>query len=856
MTQRARMRPVPGKSISRSRIDLHPRAVALAVSAALAAAPLAYAADASAPAKDPSALEDIVVTAQKRTENLQDVPLSIQALGTEKLEELHIQNLDDYVKFLPTVSYVRSQGQGGNGQPGTSHVYMRGVVSGGDGNHSGSLPSVGIYLDEQPVTTIDGSLDIHVYDIERVEVLAGPQGTLYGASSESGTIRIISNKPDPTKFSAAVDVQANKVQHGGIGHVEEAYVNVPIASNVAIRLVGWNEHDAGFISNIPGTNISAGFKDGVRTFPTWNSPPPLGVGTGAFPGTVGAGAISNAAYVKDKYNTVDVSGGRAALKVDLFDSWTITPTIMAQDTQTKGFFGFDPSLGDLKVTHFGPEHSKDSFAQSALTVEGRVHDFDIVYAGAWMKRDAHSVADYSDYSFFYDKLHGSGAYFLDNAGKVIDPVQLIYGDDWYSKLSHEIRVSTPKSYPVKATVGAFAQRQVHEIYQNYLVPGFGGDGLATSLSVPGWSQTLWLTDEERVDKDRAVFAQATWDINPHWGLTGGWRQFWYDNSLQGFYGFNANFSGHQGTATCGPPGSTVGNPTYAPFHGAPCTDLNGDTKGSGHVPLLTLTYFGDDDAMIYATASKGFRPGGVNRARNPGSSSVIPPYAAEYLLNYELGWKSRWANRHVRWNGAFFAERWNDFQFSYLVPPNSLTAVSNAGKAAINGVESEVEWAAGGGVSLSANATYIDGKLTQDYCDGGCAPHTIPGASGTLWAAEGTRLPVAPHFKGNLIFRYAFSTDSWKGNFQFDFTTQTDSTATLKTAQSNALGVQPGYSSYGVSGGASRGGFSWEVFVSNLLDKRAEITRFAECDPVAACSQIYSIPTQPRTFGIKLGQKF
>jgi len=845
MTQRARMRPVPGKSISRSQFELHPRAIALAVSAALAAAPLAYAADADAPAKDTGALEDIVVTAQKRTENLQEVPLSIQALGTEKLEELHIQNLDDYVKYLPNVSYVRSQGQGGNGQPGTAHVYMRGVVSGGDGNHSGSLPSVGIYLDEQPVTTIDGSLDVHVYDIERVEVLAGPQGTLYGASSESGTIRIITNKPDPTKFSASYDLQVNQVAHGGIGHVEEGYVNVPLFEHAAIRLVGWNEHDAGYISNVAGSSVPGGIVNGVRVFPSWNAANGGG-------GVVGAGAISNAPYAKDKYNTVDVAGGRAALKVDLNDSWTVTPTFMAQDTRTNGFFAYDPSVGDLQVVHFGPEHSKDSFAQSALTVEGKVHDFDIVYAGAWMKREAHSAADYSDYAFFYDIGNLSskfGNLFVDNANRVIDPVQEIYGDDWYSKLSHEIRVSTPKRYPVKATVGAFTQTQVHDIYQRYAVSGFNGDGLATSLSVPGWFQTLWLTDEQRVDKDRAVFAQATWDMDPHWAVTAGLRQFWSDNSIQGFYGMNSTIGlSSVGTATCGPPGGAL-DPNYRPFHGAPCTNLDGEVKGHGNTPLLTLTYFGDEDRMLYATYSKGFRPGGFNRAENPGTNTFVPPYRTEYLVNIELGWKTRWDDRHLRWNGAIFRENWNDFQFSFLVPPNSLTAIANAGKARINGLETDVEWSATRGLLLSTNLTLIDGKLAQDYCSGGCGPGVVPDAP------NGTKLPVTPSYKGNVLGRYSFDVQGWKSHVQSAVTFQGSSTATLKVVPAQATGVQHAYGELDLSAGAERNGLSAELFINNALDKRAQLTRFAECAPTT-CQQIYVVPSQPRTIGIKFGQKF
>jgi len=238
--------------------------LASAISAILAGGvPLAHAASDA----ESNTLEEVVVTAQKKTENLQDVPISIQALGNEKLEELNIVNIDDYVKYLSGVTTVKGLGQGGNGI-GTTHMYMRGVVSGQDGNHSASQPSVGTYFDEQPVTTIDGTIDIHVYDIARVEVLEGPQGTLYGASSEAGTIRIITNKPDPTHFSAAYDIGGDSIDHGGLGSIVEGYVNFPLTPVAAIRIVGWDEHDGGYINNVAGTNAAAGIIDGVRTFPT------------------------------------------------------------------------------------------------------------------------------------------------------------------------------------------------------------------------------------------------------------------------------------------------------------------------------------------------------------------------------------------------------------------------------------------------------------------------------------------------------------------------------------------------------------------------------------------------------------
>src|SRR6266705_950139 len=298
-------------------------------SALLAAMPAAYAQQAPATAgATAGGLEEVVVTAQKRVENLQDVPISVQVLDTAKLEQLNIVNIDDYVKFAPGIAYVRGEGQGGNGEPGESHIYIRGVVSGGT-NHSGSQPSVGEYLDEQPVTTIDGNVDVHIYDIQRIEVLEGPQGTLYGASSESGTVRIITNKPDPTKVLAGFDVQGNQILSHGNGYEAEGFVNIPITSDMAVRLVGWAEHNGGFISNVAGTNANACITNGVRTFPTWSGAPSSypNVTPCVASAPIGAGAITNAAYVKKDYNPVNTKGRRAALRWNLGER-TVTPTFM------------------------------------------------------------------------------------------------------------------------------------------------------------------------------------------------------------------------------------------------------------------------------------------------------------------------------------------------------------------------------------------------------------------------------------------------------------------------------------------------------------------------------------------------
>ena len=195
--------------------------------------------------------QEIVVTAQKREENLSKVPISIQAIGTRRLDQLNISNFEQYTKQLPSVSFQTFQ-------PGLTVVYMRGVATGGDGNHSGSLPSVGTYLDEQPVTTIGGTLDVHIFDIARIESLAGPQGTLYGASSEAGTIRIITNKPKLHTTEGRIDGEINTVAHGGQGGKLEGMINLPIADRIAFRGVGFYQRDAGYIDNIAGSRTYCG----------------------------------------------------------------------------------------------------------------------------------------------------------------------------------------------------------------------------------------------------------------------------------------------------------------------------------------------------------------------------------------------------------------------------------------------------------------------------------------------------------------------------------------------------------------------------------------------------------------------
>jgi iron complex outermembrane recepter protein len=777
-------------------------------SALLACMPAAYAQERTA---ENAGLEEIVVTATKRAENLQDVPISIQALGTAKLEQLHVTNFDDYALFLPSVEF-QSTG------PGFEHVYMRGVSSSSIENHSGSLPTVGVYLDEQPVTTIDGLLDIHIYDIARVEALEGPQGTLYGASSESGTIRIITNKPDPTAFSAGYDLEANDVSHGGVGYSVEGFLNIPLSPMAAIRLVAWDEHKAGFIDVVPKT----------VTFPT------SGI------------AFSDAPFVKKDANDVDLRGGRMALKLDINDSWTITPTAMGQVTTTgQGPFSYNAAAGDLDTWQWFNDSTRESWMQEALTVEGKISNFDIVYSGGYLARNTHEFEDYTDYSLFYDQSSGAGVNFTDNAGKLINPAQYIKGNDHYTKISNELRVTSPKEYPFRFTVGAFLQRQLHDILQDYVIDN-GGDPLATSLSVPGWPGTVWLTDEQRVDRDSAVFGEMAFDFTSQLTGTAGIRHWTYDNTLYGFYGFGSGFvyGPGEGTATCFP-GSQ-------PFRGAPCVDLNGKSEDSGNSPKLNLTYKFDPDHMLYVTWSKGFRPGGVNR----NGGGTLPPYKPDFLTNYELGWKTTWDNHRLRFNGAFFVEDWNDFQFSYL-GPNSLTIIDNADQAQIKGLETDLEFAATEALTLSGGFSLLDAKLTKPFCKG-----ETPSLCGTPgyedYAPSGTQLPTTPKFKGDVTARYSFAiSGGYQGNLQVSEVYVGPRWADLRIVARNGLGEMPSYAITDFTASIEKNGMTAQLYLNNAFDNRGILSRYAECD-IQQCGQVavYNLPTQPRTVGIKFSQRF
>jgi iron complex outermembrane receptor protein len=819
-----------------------------------------------------TALGEVIVTAQKRVESLQDVPISINALGTETLDELNIQNFKDYVQFLPTVTMAASDGAGS----GYNAVYMRGIATGGDGQATTSQPSVGMYLDEQPITTIQGNLDVHLYDIARVEALAGPQGTLYGASSQAGTIRIITNKPDPSGFDASFALEGNYVDMEEPGYVAEGMVNLPMGDNAAIRLVGWASHEAGWIDNIETQRVWPG-DDGVA-------------------GTADDFVADNSELAEDNYNTIDTYGARAQLGINLGDNWTVTPSVSYQKQEQEGSWADDlrdgaPEYdyfvpGDQTVAHFREEFVNDEWYQLGLTVEGAIADFDIVYSGNYLNRDQEGQFDYSEYSYWY----WSGAfanYFVNNDGDpVADQNHAFNNDDTYKKTSHELRISSPQDKRVRGLLGFFYQKQEHDFYQEFgRLPGLADSRVPNGHvddPEPEFAGVVYLNSMDREDTDQAVFATVAFDITDTVELSLGARYFEPEVTVKGFFGYGLGFNrwwepGSGADGIFGTPddeeeidepgavanggdgaydptgyGFTQGEwrcPSQVEARGgrAPCQNVNKGISESDSVYRVNLSWNATDTAMLYGTWSEGYRPGGVQR--NPFAGDFL----SDFLTNYELGWKTRWADDRLQFNGAIFLLDWEDIQISFQ-GENGITQVDNGPSAEVKGAEVQLDWLPTDSFRIGASLAYYDTELKDDFCDFSDTDGDGDLDCAVVNAAAGSPLPLTPEFKGTLVGRYSFPTGGWESYVQGALSYQTEAPSTIYVDTNELLGDIPSSTFLDLAYGLGNDKYNFELFLSNATDEDAPVTISSDC---AICQvQPWGVQRRPRTVGIRFSQEF
>lgn len=782
------------------------QAISLAIAGTAIAATIVMPANAAAQ----TALEEVVVTATKRTENLQDVPISIQVLSNEKLEALEIRGFEDYILFLPTVSYTS------NG-PGYGQVYMRGISSGGDGNHSASMPSVGVYLDEQPVTTINQILDVHVYDIARIETLSGPQGTLFGQGSQAGTIRIITNKPEIGVFKAGYDVFADTVKNGDEGFGLEGFVNIPISDRMAVRLVAWHQDEGGWIDNVPG-EIHYGASGIVK---------------------------NNFDIVEDDWNTVEKTGLRAQLKIDLTENWTLTPAINYQDSEINGTWFENPDYtgDDSEVSHFFPAWQDEDWYQATLTLEGKIGDLNLVYAGAWLDRNVDSQYDYSGYSEYLEYLYGYYGYYClyyDALGDCADPSQYVLGDETFERMSHEIRLQSGQEGRLRWITGLFYQRQEHFFDLRWTVPE-----LNPAQSVVENDVVVWQTHQKRVDRDEALFGEFYFDIADNVTLIGGARYFEYENSLYGFNGFVGHCTGFYDENGDFVEDRENGVPQY------PCYDtgiLDDVSKGDDWAFKGSVEWKFADDKMLYATYSEGFRAGGVNRARVEG----IPKYQPDWVYNHELGWKTQWAGGAVRFNGAVYLVDWEDFQYGFLdFTISNLTIIQNVGTAQTKGVEFELDWTPAEGLLLSLAGSYNDAKLEEDFWrsaedrDDGLPPD----------APKGTEMPYVPEWQYTALGRYDFFVGDLPWFAQAAWSWREGTWNDLEETNSRRAKMD----SYGVlnlSTGIQNDTWTLSLYAHNVTDERGVID-IGDPGYFSPSGLDYNRNfIRPRSYGIRWSQRF
>jgi iron complex outermembrane receptor protein len=783
-------------------------AVSLAVTGSVVAATLvvpAYAQD----AESSSALEEVIVTATKRAESLQDIPLSVQVLSERMLDNLGVKGFDDFIQYMPTVSYTT------NG-PGYGILYMRGIASGGDGVHSGSMPSVGFYLDEQPVTTINQILDVHIYDIARIETLSGPQGTLFGQGSQAGTVRIITNKPIAEFFESSYDLYANTTKSGDPGYGVDGMVNLPLGDRTAVRLVAWYKKTGGYIDNV------------YSEFDYDNE-----------------GIVkNNADVVESNFNETEVSGLRAQLKIDLNENWTLTPGLNYQTSKAQGQWWQNPkSVGELQVARFFPDWADEDWYQASLTLEGDIGDMNLVYAGAYLDRNLDSSYDYTSYSEYrsdYYAYYEYACYVYDPNGDCADPSQFITGDENFKRESHEIRLQSGNDQRLRWIAGLFYQKQEHRFDLQWIIPT-----MDESLSVVPGSRTVWQTDQDRIDRDKAAFGELYFDVTENVTLIGGVRWFDYENSLYGFNGWQGYCIGYYEN------GKFVEDRDNGTLQ-APCynTGILDDVQQGDDIAYKgSVEWRLSDDKMVYATYSEGFRAGGVNRARVPG----VPKYDPDWVYNHEIGWKTTWAAGRLRFNGAAYLIDWDDFQYAFLdYTVSPLTIIQNAGKARTKGVEWDLNWAMTDDFTLTFAGSYNDAKLKEDFV-------RVDSANvGVVAAPKGTKMPYVPELQLTTIGRYTLDVGEWPLFGQFAVSYSDESWNNL---ESDNRVVIPSSTVLNLTAGIEKEKWSLTLYANNVTDERL-ITDIINYDYYSWTGVVFSgfdyaeVVGRPRSFGIRWSQRF
>jgi iron complex outermembrane recepter protein len=791
------------------------------------------------PATDNSDIAEIVVTATRRTENLQNVPIAMTALTGAALQQLNVQTLDDYVKFLPSVTIT------GFG-PGQNEIYMRGLSTSHDGAQvSGGyaqFPNVAVYLDDQSVQLPGRNLDVYAADMERIEVLEGPQGTLYGAGAQAGAIRYITNKPKLDVTEGGVSASYSTTAHGDPSSAAQAFINLPLISDtLAFRAVIYDDSRGGYMRNVPGTFVRQPTDGGIVNY---------------FGGVVPTNSqtLSNNNQVGDAINPVTYKGIRASLYYKFNDEWNALLQQSYQNMEADGVFAYNPALGDLDVQQYNPSIDKDKFEDTAWTVNGRVGPLKLVYTGGYLVRNVDAVADYTAYS-----RGNYAAYYQCNGPKLTPgatPVCYSPSSTWHNvqrntHQSHELRASTPDDWRIRGLLGVFWEAQKIQASQNFAY-GQEQAGFAPFAPIGGITTfdpserpagTVFVSDLTRGYRQRAVFGEVAFDILSNLTLTAGSRYYTFHNYIQG-----------------------QSDSEYGCRNIDPCVPPDGSFKiynlaqvNTGHKSKVTLSWKPLNDVLLYATYSEGFRPGGFNRGNgilSPNSplygKFTIPSfYDSDNLKNYEAGWKTQWFDRRLQFNGAVYQEDWSNVQLGIYDPSlyGNSEFIVNGPNYRVRGVEPDLIWRATDQLTLNASAAWNSSDQRN-------SPSLVSGTGATISLfptnGPGSSLANAPPFQGNLRARYEYPVADyhWYAQTAAQHTAHSYANVITQGAFGSPNYNLSGYSTYDAALGVNRGPWEVEAFVLNLSDTRAEVF-------ISSTSAVKLTTTnRPRTAGLRFSYKF
>jgi outer membrane receptor protein involved in Fe transport len=872
----------------------------------------AFAADAAADASAPNGVEEVVVTAQRRDETVQDVPMTVQALSTDAIAKLNLANVQDILRFTPNVVY--SAPGAGQGQ-----LSMRGLSTGRAGEQSyatvGNFPNVAVYLDDQSMQFPGRTPDIYLADMQRVEVLEGPQGTLFGGGAEAGAIRYITNKPKLNLFEGDVEGMYGITWHGADNSSFNGFVNLPLVTDkLAARVVVYDDRQGGYIDNVPSTftrneqldnNTYIGVKPTGGLCPDGGKP---NTNTG-FCLPAGTAQYNNFALAQKDQNPVTTQGARAELLWQASPDWSLLISQSVQNLDAEGLSSAYPVGSDfqhlqpLQVTSFVPTYNKDNFESTAWTLNGKVAGLNAIYTGSYTDRHIVQQNDYTNYSRtlygqYYECTGGNNSGF--GAGKASGPVvpAKCYSPItfWHDKvqnthMSHEARFSTPSDWRIRGIGGLYYEQfRIHDVMDfdyktipscdegNNLAAALAGGATCVGNDAPAPGSTInqpgvkgdmvgYGDDTTRGYDQTAAFAQLDFDIIPKvLTVTAGTRYYDYNEFEKGSIYHTA---------------SNCTNVLVCPYKANIDAEKLSVTY-TGFKSHYGLQYKPTKDLMFYAAYSEGYRPGGFNRypeTKAPltsGNNQYTKPvsYAPDSLKNYEAGVKSELLDHRLQFNLTGYHMEWLNSQIALYQPCclGNSTFTTNGANYSIDGVEAQFIARLAPGLTLQGSASYNENKQTNSPCLvsnavgsptlGQCITQVKGAPYPNPFGVQGGTSAFSPAYQANLGVRYEWTINEYRPFFSLNgnYTSQQYNEPENYIAGDQASQIVPtttylrypipGYGTVDASIGFVRDKWTVQLIGQNLLDSDA-ITLASSGQFIKAVT-----PLRPRVVNLKVGMRF